>query len=545
VRGPQKLLVLVVFGFITIGSSAASDIYIAQNAAGAGNGADCNDAYAVSFFNSASNWGTKASQIGPGTTVHLCGTFTGSAGGSMLTAQGSGAQGNPIVVYFESGATLTAPYWNSSTGAINIGGFSYITIDGGTPCGFVPGAGNEGNCNGVIQNTANGDQLTYQQSSLGIYAQGCNNCEVRNVGIYNIYVHVQNGAFNQQDSTHCVLFSGTGFLIHDNAFHDNGFCVYSNYMNDTYYRIYNNDIYNNDHGIVIAGANFVLPTVDIYGNHIHDFANWDCPNNACHHDGIHIYNGSGGGVTNAYLYNNVFDGGLGAGMNAMVFLEGTSEGTPWTQSGTFYVFNNVLVTQGSHSAVQLNIGTNNLLTNNTWLTTDQLTGDQCVIYQNAGGVGSFSSIQNNAEYGCGQFLSSDGTMTFAGSIASEFDHNTYVNSPGNGSGIWHWQTQAGIRTSSFTTWQTTGADPHGSYTASGGLNLNSSYIPLAGSVVIGAAENLFSTCSGQPDPGLGALCSDAAGNSRSANGAWDSGAFSYNANSSPPAPPSSLSASVN
>ena len=32
--------------------------------------------------------GSGAGQIGPGTTVHLCGTFTGTAGGGMLTARG-------------------------------------------------------------------------------------------------------------------------------------------------------------------------------------------------------------------------------------------------------------------------------------------------------------------------------------------------------------------------------------------------------------------------------------------------------------------------
>lgn len=532
-----------IFMILTVALAAANDIYIAQNAAGGNTGNDCSDAHAASWFNSGANWGSGQGQIGPGTTAHLCGTFTGTPGGSMLTAQGSGSNGKPVTVLFESGALMTSPYWNSSTGAINIGGRSYIVVDGGTPCGFAPGSGTEGTCNGVIQNTANGDKLTYQQNSLGIFAQGCSNCEIRNLGIYNIYVHVANGIYNQQDMTHCIYFSGTGFLIHDNSLHDNGFCVYSNYTNDSFYQIYNNDIYNNDHGVVIAGADYVLQSVYVYANHIHDFGNWDCPNNGCHHDGIHAYNGSGGGVTNAYIYDNVFDGSMGVGMNAMIFMEGTSEGTPWTQNGTFYIFNNVISTEASHSAVQLNIGSGNLLVNNTWLSTDQIAGDQGFLYQNGGGTGSFSSQKNNAMYGLGQFESSNGTMTFTGSVSSQCDYNVYVNSPGNGSGIWNWQT-AGVDTSAIATWRLSGCDTHGSYTPTGSLNLNSNYVPQGGSVVIGAGTNLYSTCNGQPVPGLGSLCDDAAGSPRSSSGNWDAGAFAYNSGGSAPAPPSGLTALV-
>jgi len=537
----RSLLVAVILVVFAAVACNASDIYIAQNATGGNTGADCADAHAASWFNSTANWGSSAGQIGPGTSVHLCGTFTGAAGASMLTAQGSGTSGSPIILHFESGAIFTAPYWASNTGAINIGGLSYIVVDGGTPCGYIPGKGAESPCNGVIQNTANGDSLTNQQASLGIYAQSCNYCEIKNLGIDNIYVHVQGGSFNRQDTTHCILFSGTDFSIHDSSLHDNGFCVYANYHNDGYYKIYNNDIFNTDHGIVIAGAKFVLPAVYVYGNHVHDFANWDCPDDGCHHDGIHVYNGSGGGVTNAYVYDNIFDGAMGATMNAMIFMEGTSQGTPWTQNGTFYIFNNVIVTQGSHSAVQLNNGTGNLLSNNTWLTSDHIPGDQCFTYQNAGGTGSFTGIQNNAEYGCGQFESSNGTMGFVGDISTQCDYNVYVNSPGNGSGIWH-SAMTNVDTNSFSTWQGGGCDTHGSYTPTGTLSLSSSYVPQAGSPVISAGANLSNICSGQPSLGLGALCSDATGAPRRTSGAWDDGAFSHDPG---PPPPTGVKATVN
>src|SRR5579863_1276929 len=84
------------------GAARANDIYIAQIAAGSLNGSSCANAFAYGFFNAAANWGAGSNQIGAGTTVHLCGTFTDSLNGTLLTAYGSGATGNPITIQFES-----------------------------------------------------------------------------------------------------------------------------------------------------------------------------------------------------------------------------------------------------------------------------------------------------------------------------------------------------------------------------------------------------------------------------------------------------------
>ena len=87
----------------------ANDIYIAQSAVGGANGADCADAFPVNFFNTAGNWGSAAGQIGPGTTVHLCGTITFPANSTGLTALGSGSSTSPITILFEKGAILQSP----------------------------------------------------------------------------------------------------------------------------------------------------------------------------------------------------------------------------------------------------------------------------------------------------------------------------------------------------------------------------------------------------------------------------------------------------
>ena len=121
-------VVWVIGVFITSGLVSAKDIYIAQTAQGSGNGTSAANAYAVSWFNTAGNWGSGSSQISPGDTVHLCGTIT-----SVLTIQASGTASAQTTIYFESGANITVPsfpqYINS--GQINGNGKSYYTIDGG------------------------------------------------------------------------------------------------------------------------------------------------------------------------------------------------------------------------------------------------------------------------------------------------------------------------------------------------------------------------------------------------------------------------------
>ena len=104
-RFPKILLMMFVFA-VTVFSSA-SDIYVAQNTTGGNTGADCADAHSAAWFNTPANWGSGGNQIGPGTTVHLCGVFTGTAGATMLTIQGSGSNGNPVTIKFEESTTQT------------------------------------------------------------------------------------------------------------------------------------------------------------------------------------------------------------------------------------------------------------------------------------------------------------------------------------------------------------------------------------------------------------------------------------------------------
>src|SRR5712671_235233 len=139
----RSFVAISILGLFLIALPArANDIYMAQG--GAGGGTSCANPVDVGFFNNAANWGTGSNQIGPGTTVHLCGTTTTSAGAcSFFKFLGSGTSGSPIKLLFEANAILQANYLCnlSSDGTINTNGKSYVTVDLGS--------------NGVVQATAN------------------------------------------------------------------------------------------------------------------------------------------------------------------------------------------------------------------------------------------------------------------------------------------------------------------------------------------------------------------------------------------------------
>ncbi len=51
-KAPGKLIFALLFLFLAASLAAASDIYIAQNAAGGNTGSDCSNAHSAAWFNS-------------------------------------------------------------------------------------------------------------------------------------------------------------------------------------------------------------------------------------------------------------------------------------------------------------------------------------------------------------------------------------------------------------------------------------------------------------------------------------------------------------
>ena len=77
---PLSILVVMMFALSAI--CPAADIYITQNTSGSDTGANCANAHSTTWFNS--------NQAG-GTPYHLCGTFTGAAGATILNVSAGSA----------------------------------------------------------------------------------------------------------------------------------------------------------------------------------------------------------------------------------------------------------------------------------------------------------------------------------------------------------------------------------------------------------------------------------------------------------------------
>jgi hypothetical protein len=299
----RRSILILMFLFTAL-PAGAKDFYIAAKQAGTGSGTGCSTAKPYTWFNTSSSWGTAASQIGPGTTVHLCGTFTGTAGQTLLSAGGSGTSSSPITIKFEPNAVLAAPYW-SSLGTINLSGRSYFVIDGGT--------------NGLIKNTANGTGRGNAQDSRGIYARSCTGCVVKNLTIADLYVRTSvTDVAVRQTAVNCVYWlNSNNITITHVTCHDAGWAFAGNGNNFT---LSYSNIYNIDHGLAF-GPQGTNSGFSIHDNHIHDYVKWDSTTNAYHHDGLHIWGQNGGIATNGVIYNNLFDGDSGQNVTAHIFLQ--------------------------------------------------------------------------------------------------------------------------------------------------------------------------------------------------------------------------------
>lgn len=492
---------------IGIASASASDIYISQSGSGGGNGSSCSNAYPASFFNSSSNWGSAATQIGPGTTAHLCGTF-----GTSLTAQGSGASGNPVTILFEPGAKLSQAICNAMTGCLSINGRSFIVVDGGS--------------NGIIENTGNGTGLANHSNSRGISADNCDDCEIRNLEIRNIYVRTSSSdtGFDQTGVT-CIHFSGSNWKIHDNVMHDTGWCLNNFWQSgDTNVRIYNNEIYNIDHAYAVAGTGGSASGFYFYNNHVHDFAKWDSGSNSFHHDGVHAYGVNGAKQTEVWIYNNLFDGDIGANVTGYIFMEGGSGSgaTPWSDgSGVVRIFNNVFSAPNRtvYGIVQVHAGATAQVFNNTVSGTSAST---CVDLSNVSSI----SFENNIVQNCNTLV-----YLHDGAKLAAVDYNLYGNSGSNALVL----NGNFLGLGSLSSWKSAcNCDSHSLVS-----NIVSNLLaPLTGGATgVGDGTNLSGV-------GIAALAKDKNGNSRPASPTpWDMGPFA-SGSSVGPQPPTGLTATV-
>lgn len=508
----RKFLLLGAFFLFCGAVCQANDIYIGQS--GSGSGTSCSSTLPASFFNASGNWGGGSSQIGPGTTVHLCGTIS-----TTLVFQGGGSSGNPVTLLAESGAVLSQP----AGMLINLNGQNNILLNGGT--------------NGIMQNTANGTNLANQSNVQAVYGTGAANVEMKNWTIQNMYIAVPPVAASGFDQTlsNCYYAQNYGgtILIHDNVMHDVGWCVnMGGPQNGAVVNVYNNNIYNMDHGVVVnAGPNQAAVSID--SNHFGATANWDTSTDAYHHDPIHVYGTQNAG-SSWMIYNNLFDGNQGSNNTANEFFENTPPNVTDFNNVHIGYPGNVL-NDGFVSATN-GSSTNFHELNNTFQADPTVANMFCLRITSSSGA----MIENNAISGCNTFISAP--AGFSGTI----NYNVYADQGAGGCGPLNWEASGGCG-QSLGTWQANcGCDANSSMQSS--LSTNSVGLPSTGSALLTAGTNLSGL-------GISALDSDTtAGDSRTSvarpsSGSWAAGAYagtssSQSSQATPPSPPSGLSVSV-
>ncbi len=513
----NKILIAIVGFILSAPFCMANDFYVAQNSTGAGNGAGCSDAFSAAWFNNGANWGSGSAQVGPGDTVHLCGTFTGAAGSTMLSVQGSGAPGNPITVLFEPGAVLTAPYWGLATGAITCNNHPYITIDGGS--------------NGLIQNTADGTALAYHVNTKGVDGggTGCTNFTAQNLKISNLYIRTALSTTDSIDTIGIALVGNNATATRNTIDHSRiGIALsYSTTSNGEI--SFNNETFV-EHGITVGdtNTNSTLTNARIHDNDLGGGAYlWDSGSaNMWHHDPIHIFAVHSGSTTsNVQVYNNYIHGTWGndvayktssggTHITAYIFIESIGPGVQ--------IFNNKLVGSGA-----LNMPDNGFILLKGAVAAAQSSGS-ALVYNNVfvsdkEGVGinlssnSGHDIRNNIMSGVAYAI-----YTPPGSSVAKSDYNVFY-------GATNWGNF-----STLSSWQGAGFDLH-SKTAD--PKLDSNFKPQSGSSAIGVGVNLSTL-------GISALDADVEGIGRPGSGSWDLGAYVFNGVSSGPVPPTGLTAIV-
>lgn len=307
-------------------AASAKNIYVSQSGAGAQNGTDAGDAYALSWLTNSANWGAGSSQVNPGDSNLLIGTFT-----NALIVPGSGTSGHPVTFYFEPGANFTSPCWSNQVGAIYMTAVSWLVIDGANT--------------GIIRNTNNGVGLGLTNTSYGVYGLNVTNITIQNLTITNLFVnapgfdgHSYGGAYNQFFGSqitvsNCNISDGDGILQvgpSDNQTNGN-------------ITIVSNRFFNFNHGCTPAvdNTNSVLTNVVICGNYFDPGFLWDDSDE--HLDCVFINSGSVTNTTIAingiYVYGNYFDGDFGTHTTGAVW----SGMEPATQLMNVFVYNNVFV----------------------------------------------------------------------------------------------------------------------------------------------------------------------------------------------------------
>jgi hypothetical protein len=504
------------------------NFFVANSAAGAGDGSSAENALAVSWLQSASNWANPktSEKVGPGDTVVFCGTIT-----SAVVVYASGTSGSPITLLFNTGAKFSSPAWANAI--IDASGRDYIVVDGGAT-GVIGGkSGNPLLANGIIESTANGTGQG-QEWAAGVYGGDSHYLTVRNLVIRNLYVRVQGtdavaGSFGVY--ANWMGGSAPANITVDNCIiHDMQVGCYIDYgPSSTNITMSRCTAYNVNWGGNAGdhGATSTLNGITIHDNWFHSFTNWDGTDSTTqakyHHNGFYVWAESGGSCSNITAYNNYFGPNYSTvnpnGATAGLFVSG------YGIAGPVLAYNNILEANNSGGCPS-----NGLMF--IWPGPDCVTriynntaiGDaNCIAFGYLAAHGSAGSqtlyIANNIAIAkeniainsnAGVTVYSDKNLFFESWVNQEFSYS--VNSSGNFKTFAQWQA-LGFDANSYTT------DP----------NLDLTYKLASPSDAIGNGENLSTY-----------FTTDFAGATRTVP--WDIGAYGYGIGA--PTAPSVLTATA-
>jgi hypothetical protein len=567
-RAAPKINVVVFLFVVSFAVSAfgsAAKIYITQTGSATGN---CTTSVQTpAFFNNAANWGAGANQIGPGTVVLLCGTFTSSVnGGNMLTVQGSGTSGNPVVINCDTTCTFNSTGWWGSynndlcttcTGAITINNVNYITLDGkGTGvienmlAGCVQGGGTT--CDGNVSARCLSGACTQVPTTgtIGIHIYG-DHIVVRNWTVQKIYVNAGSTSDAQNNDTGGV--ASVGIRLDGCA---SGTCnieIANNTISDARRGIggsasgstgaascpgagvcYHDNKISGGSWPMLLNESAASGVVNVYNNEIGDIGSlygwkyWQYPDSAYHQSGIFIA-GTNSNLT-AYVWNNYIHGDLGQGSPSGL-LYCTAWGANTVGGCIMTAWNNIIVGTGSALTKDQALGSNEPSLGATQKSNVTAYNNTIVgtaysyeVYTGNNSGSMQPSFHNNIFAGSG--LTWNYNASNGGTYLSSWsaDNNDYHNSTTN---RWQYNSDAD---STLATWQAaSGGDANA---VTGDPKLDANYKPQSGSAAIGLGENLTRLCTGD----LVSLCMDKAGTSRPSSGAWDAGAYQYAPSVSPTQP---------
>lgn len=540
-------------GVCPVAFGQASAIFLGPADAGLHDGSSCANAHVYTWFNTAANWGTGATQIGAsatvGTTVTLCaGTpYNIAAGTTGLTFQAAGTATHPITLQFQdSTVVLQSPHFGPN-GAIAMN-FNNLVFNGnggliqntlaGSPGATCP-AGPCQQFYGILNN--------YGTRTVGINSTSCSNCVIQNVKIENLYVHTKctttlgrwqpnhsyalnaqiigypgyletatTGGTSGSAEPTAASYTTTGQSTTDGsvtwqtgaftcdimADFENFEGIFGSAENGTQ-TVHDLTISNDGAGYVQYSGGGPSQTIEIYNFDMsrfdHGFFGGNAVNIKIHngrmHDSDNWDTGSGFQGPDEYHHDGIHIAANTSTTNFYLynsFFDG-NEGDCCITSWMFLQGNPV--NQYVYNNVFLSKATGNFFESGTlgYYVANTFIAQNVVGGATASCFSSTATTQffeDNVESGCGQFFTSP-----SGTTALTSNGNVYVSYQSTGNPTWTYAAK-GISTSTFATWQAGGFDP----TPSGGNP--GTYYNAAATLNAQLTDQIVSPFFGQPTTGF-------------------------------------------